>query len=457
MNSTHPPFRLVLWIFTSLTLASLLVSCTQLQQDPNPPNSNSINIKLTAPWSTTDIQAAFLAAFPNLQADSVKVRSCPCDPNLINIKLPQNWIIEGHSGNMTVKSDTDGATGGEDIPLPDGAITGINYPISTFDDSQNGTDTQKTEPKLYPTISLEDKDPGKKIKVAVFDSGLNDQHIVPDLYTTTYLCKEGGKYDPGLSSQKGWNFVGSETNTDTREVSRVDHGSRVAYLLAKQFNGSPALPLIVPMRVLDSENKGDLFGLMCAMETARLNGIKVFNVSLGYYGTQDPLLKSYVDKAVAENIWIITAAGNRPPRQPNAPDTVNRNMATMSPQFYPAYFASELPNVLAATTVLSTTEVKASARQNYGEEFVLGVLADRVTNEEGRFLFAPSTQTSDQRDLFIFGTSYAAPVLAGRVARLLAENPAAQSQDFLQQMEQGNTGSQVRENRFWRFTPRATP
>ena len=226
-------------------------------------------------------------------------------------------------------------------------------------------------------------------------------------------------------------------------------------MVTKQFVGSGGIvPHIVPMRVLDENNKGDLYGLMCAMETARKNDIKVFNMSLGYYGSADSVFKAYLKRAIDNGVWIVTAAGNRTPTEP---DTVNRNLDSMNPKFYPASFSGEpgFDKLLVATTVLlkPDREIMSSTRQNYDKKRVFGILADDVRNTtEGRFSLVTSTISGSQGWL-IFGSSYATPVLTGRLARLLANNPSTSLTDLMGTMQRGDSGNQVKDNKYFPSHP----
>ncbi|WP_080057796.1 S8/S53 family peptidase [Spirosoma aerolatum] len=468
-------FRLSLWGAIVFTVASLLGGCFNLTGDRFSSvsltnadfeamravvNYNSLNITVSHPIAASAIQQAFHNQFSQLPPDSIKVRSCPCDTTLVNITLPASWTIEGQGGNLAARPP-DGATEGT-VALPGINLSGVNYPISTYDDDQTGSGSDETiEKNLANTINLMNKQPDRSIKIAVFDSGLNPGYLPKGLSTHLTSQCQNGHSNTGLvaeNSQSGWNFVADGAlPTNTLDSGNIHHGSRVANLLAKQFNGSLIAPHIIPMRVLDKNRIGDLFGLMCAMETARLNGVNVFNMSLGYYGAEDALLKRYFTRAVDNNIWIVVAAGNARPYEPL---TMNRDLATMDTTFYPAAFSlqSGFDKLLVATTVLTPGgKVVASARQNYGQAIVLGVWADIdwMNTGEGRLRLATPAETKAGTDLFIFGTSYATPIITGRLARSLAENPGAiaSSADLLQLMNKGNSGDQVRGNRFFRSTP----
>ena len=468
--------RLLFWGLLSLTLVSLLNGCkkvvpklptsinltdTDIENLRVVVNRNSVNVQVNHPVDKMTIQQAFHTQFPQLPADSIKVRACPCDSTLLNITLPNNWIIEGQEGNLAVRPPGGASEGA--VAIPGLTLVGLNYPLSSFDESQLNqleNPNPTTEQKLLTNISLRDKVSERSIRIAIFDSGLNPDYIPTALSGgLTYSC-ENGTITQTLDANRstsGWNFVADNTlPTNTLDTGSVHHGSRVANLLAKQFNGSPVTPHIVPIRVLGSNHTGDLFGLMCAMETARLNGIKVFNMSLGYYGPEDSLLKSYFTRAVSDNVWIVAAAGNCRPYEPL---TINRDLASMSPTFYPAAFrlSAGFDKLLVATTVLTPNDtVQASTRQNYSQSITLGVRADvELTAGEGRFLLATPAETKAGAALFVFGTSYATPILTGRLARFLAESttPVAGSTSLLPLMNQGIGGSQILNNRYFKSSP----
>ncbi|GAB3946902.1 hypothetical protein GCM10028805_18200 [Spirosoma harenae] len=443
----------------------LLLCCTNSNENNGEgskklPPLNSVNVQTNVPIDENTILQLILNRFHTFTKDSVKIQTCSCDINLASITFPRNWTIYEHGGDLAAKPPTGTTETEGEIAIPGLTQIGINYPLSPFDDEDGLNDATQ---KLYGNLeTLPDTTPAS-IKIAVFDSGLNRNYVSAKFSSeTTYLCTpKSTSLDTGKSSTSGWNFVSDRTEqTDTDDGSQVHHGSRVSYMLAKQFIGSNHAPKIIPMRVLGNNKKGDLFSLLCAMETARKNGIKVFNMSLGYYGQAEKIFEKYIKKALKDGVWIVTAAGNRTASEPA---NVNRDLNSMQLEFYPAAFCknSQYDKLLVATTVLTTSSglVTASTRQNYGKDLVLGIKADTTGNNltEGRFLLdAPDNH--DRQTLRIFGTSYAAPVLTGRLALLLSENPSSDRNDLLDQMHTGTGGGQVKGDKYFlSHPPRSRP
>ncbi|GAB3042201.1 S8 family serine peptidase [Spirosoma pulveris] len=364
------------------------------------------------------IRKAAEKAGGSLADSDIKIRRCPCD-SLVNLELPPGWIIEGHDpGGVAVRSPGGGQSGGVDLPGSGSLVVGLNFLINTYDPSQQ-TDNREVAGRGYTgkaflpsTIPVA----SKQIKIAVFDSGflrgvnyLSDSYLLP----TTSCSNE--VLDPAKTSNQGWNFTSEGDEKTTDDLTPVHHGSRVVNLLARQFENSNIVPRIVPMKVLNGNNQGDLYGLMCAMKTAQKNGVKVFNMSLGYYGGLDSLFRKYIAEAHQAGIWMIVAAGNHLVDSTG----LNRNLTTLKPQFYPATFAAEFNRVVPVTTVSKDANglVSACVRQNYTKEYVVGAM-DKSTPCRFRMNDGPGNSIVN-----IFGTSYASPVVAGWLARRLVESP----------------------------------
>lgn len=454
MTHTRLPVRLFLVGLIFMVSSLLLLNCNRnknqkIDTERIPDSLKSVNILFPEKLSKSEIQQLF-AGIPGFPADALHIRTCPCDTGLTNITLPKNWIIKGHEGGLAIKNTTSDAEG--QVALP-GSLVGLNHPTSTF---EKGELLDVAAFHLDTTLKQLALNATTTIKIAVFDSGLSNGFIPADFSSAvTHLCRgSDGRLDLAQKSTTGWNFVTDRTDpTDTKHINtdKVMHGSRVSYMLAKQFLGSKIAPHIIPMRILGKDNQGDLFSLLCAMETARKNDVKVFNMSLGYYGPEDALLKKYLQRAIEHNIWIVTAAGN----QLNSSSAADRDLATMASKFYPAYFSQSrgFDKLLVATTVLiqPTNMLVASTRQNFDKKLVLGILADTSrmdtlgTGLEGRFfLDAPKNKR-----LLIFGSSYATPVLTGRLALLLADHPATGISGLLNEMVVVANGNQVKQNRYF--------
>ncbi len=446
--------RPALWIMAVLVLGSMLIKCKRCP-DCKPPVIdeklypipwNEATIQLSQNLSDEAIRDAFLQAGqkandPTLTSDKIKIRRCPCDSLLTNVTLAGNYTIVGSGDPATVQSGHSGQSG--DLDLPDGSVVAINYKLDTFDGpSPNEKDGNPLSSRTEQYQKLPDIGAGstKTVAIGIFDSGLQDSYLSGLSWQyEAQTCLSPGEL--GGAFQNGFSFVDEPVTPTYLDVNPYRHGSRVAYLIARQFVGSGVIPKLIPFKVLDKENRGDMFALLCALETARLNGVQVYNLSLGYYGEDHPLLRTYFQRILANpNQYIVVAVGNRT----TADMAADRSMDTMYPRFYPAALAAEFgfDRVLAVTTVQlpSLPKVEASLRQNYSRSLAWGVRADTAD----RFKL-------DGQMGSIIGSSFAAPILAGRLARLVGEGDSRPTQTMRTLMmvgTDGTLGRQVRRNRY---------
>ncbi|MCB0055842.1 MAG: S8 family serine peptidase, partial [Caldilineaceae bacterium] len=92
------------------------------------------------------------------------------------------------------------------------------------------------------------------------------------------------------------------------------HGTHVAGIVHRMAPASK----ILPIRVLDSQGRGNTFVLAYAIEYAVQQGADVINLSLGAdCGSQ--VLSSTIQSAIAQGVVIVAAAGNSNTQVPQCP------------------------------------------------------------------------------------------------------------------------------------------
>ncbi|MGL4344989.1 MAG: S8 family peptidase [Cellulosilyticaceae bacterium] len=138
---------------------------------------------------------------------------------------------------------------------------------------------------------------GNGIKIAVVDTGCDVTHI--DLKDRII----GGR-----------NFT-TEDNSDPNIFQDYNgHGTHVCGTIAGSVNGigvvgvAPEASLLV-LKVLDKKGRGTYEGVVSAINYAITNKVDIISMSLG--GPDDvPELRQVIQKAVANNILVVCAAGN---------------------------------------------------------------------------------------------------------------------------------------------------
>jgi len=250
-------------------------------------------------------------------------------------------------------------------------------------DDASGYSNQNAFTQINLTTTL-DTYQGQGTIIAVLDTGVDLDH--PTL-AARLLAGRDIVNDDALPDDEG-NGLG------------WGHGTHVTGILAKVAPQST----ILPVRVLDSNGRGNTFTLAYAIEWAVNQGADVINLSLGT-NADSLVLRDTIQKAIAQGVIVVAAAGN---------------MNTDQPQ-YPASY----PDVIAVTAVDANNQKAPFA--NYGAAWVdlaapgVGIISTMV----GPLGSGYATWS---------GTSMAAPFVSGAAARTRQAMPAASAAQIAAQL-----------------------
>lgn len=229
---------------------------------------------------------------------------------------------------------------------------------------------------------------GSGVTVAILDTGIDLDHpmLVDHISAAQYDFVDGDTV-----AEDEFNGVDDDGDGYVDEVA--GHGTHVAGLVLLT---GPQVE-ILPLRVLDSDGRGDVFRLAEAILYAAANGADVINLSLGT-AQNSLLLEDVIADVTAQGVLVIAAAGN-----------LNSDV----PQ-YPA----------AQDCALAVTALAGKQRAeyaNYGGWVDVAAPGNRLNSTY------PNSGVA-----WWDGTSMAAPLVAGQAAVLRSVNPALSPAEIAQ-------------------------
>jgi len=392
------------------------------------------------------------------------LRRCPCDSALVLLEGDDLHNIRIRDEGGTVASNTDprpGVSGDGSLSAISGSESAIDVPQLLGAGTRNYFTTLPPEARRVvrafqdvkeyrPITSVAATDKGNFV-VGVIDTGLNPAWVGPT-GSASRLWRNPAEQTgtPGVDDDNngfvddlvGWNFVDINNNP----IDRLFHGTLVTELIDEQVRVRPAAAKAVRYMILRTHNdKGQslLFDDLCAMAYARKNGAKIINVSWGFYDQEgSPLLTYYLRELRDQGVLVVAAAGNIDPLADSAAlaggmDSADlRNLAKH--KFWPAG-ADTISNVLTVTTIAGKpygpTQTGGSItgpcpRQNWAAPFVdVGVANVGLSCDVINTLIGAGGRAET-------GSSYAAPVVTGKLAAYLWSNwPQNQDQLMLDQLK----------------------
>ena len=279
--------------------------------------------------------------------------------------------------------------------------------------------------------------------VAILDTGIDFQfdwtmRTLPDASCPLWFNegKATENKDNEAPFQKdliGWNFVGSGDLLGlTQHQNPFDddrhhkHGTRIAAIVAHQCRQNkkqcaehvkdPNVRMMI-LKTHDYRGVGLLFDIFCAFDyILAQKKVNIINASWGFYGSEIPAFKAYLDKFEEAGIWFVTAAGNSNDFEDEFRiHQLRKNSPTGR---YPACYSTPGNKVLTVTTATHTrsfdscheiSQLEIECSENYSNEFVdIAVAAGR----DGCFP-EPLCRTNDT----VRGTSYSTAYVIGKLVR----------------------------------------
>lgn len=254
------------------------------------------------------------------------------------------------------------------------------------------------------SLSFQQGTIGQAIRVAVIDSKASfdqfeefEEPLAPDNLYVKYLSDPSNDFD------------GRDL------VSPRPHGTFMASRIASVYDGSN--PLKISNYPFHDGEHGHLMDLLAAFYAAIDSGVRIINMSLGYYSDQaDAHLRRAFSYAATKDVLVICSSGNYATNNDNEP-------------FWPANF-SLASNVLTVAAVNNGGDYWVGSPDNGNN---VGTLVNMSTFGDGVIGFVPSP--TGNRVQAMTGTSAAAATLTGYAAQQLSTNPGATASQLKTDME----------------------
>ena len=281
--------------------AVLLLSCSSLAANESPDANDEVLIRLHDRTKASQPElVAQIAGASNARrryADGHFTLRLPTDPNTRAAVL-DNLRRDPHVAELSVNGMGQGGY------VPSDTLYGDQWHLETAD----GVDINA--PEAWETARGDEG-----VIIAVLDSGiLLDQPEFTGRIAVNELETLNGVDDDGnglVDDISGWDF----TTDDNDPTDEHGHGTWVTSVLAANADGEFGVvgvdhrSRILPIRVLDADNRGSLADLVDGIHYAIDAGARVINLSLIDY-PYSSLLDAALNRAEEAGVTVVACAGN---------------------------------------------------------------------------------------------------------------------------------------------------
>ena len=365
-------------IFVLLLLITSCESDFENEQDIKNSSSRLSQVQSSVPKQNQKVANQLIIKFKTTTSEFNKANvrktynvdsfsRCSCNQNSIELwEFNPDSVGKGGIEEIKTKVDTDPDLESTDFVFD--LILGSSESVSTYSNIVSKVKTTNTG-----------------VTVAVIDSGIDPE--IPGIMGR-YLYNSSLSGNCNLTSPSGWDFV----ENDNLPQDQQGHGSVVTAIIAEELDAKNIDFQILPIKAFDSNGRGNLFNIACALQYAvNNNDVDVINMSFGWNYDNSEIIRNLLNSAGASKM-LVSSAGN----------------SSSNNDFYPHYPSGyNIPNLL-SIAAHGTLPAGLAMYSNYGFNTV-----DFV---------APGSFNPVNIESAVNGTSYSAAFVSAKCAELMFAN-----------------------------------